>query len=329
MKMKKKFFTFSLVALVFSFFSFTQPKDSFVYLYPGYWGLKEGQEDVCMYGINLSEECKKRGLTLKVTKNLSKLKNAHKIIVFDILGYKPKVLKSYSKEKLALFLWEPPIVLPKNYLKKNHDNFSKVFTWNDSLVDNKKYFKFCYPELGTISEDCKPFSEKKLCCIITANKTSNHPAQLYSTRIEAIKFFENYVLSNFDFFGIGWEYWNFRSYRGSIPSKEVLKNYKFSLCFENGKDIPGYVTEKIFNCFQYLCVPIYLGTNNINDYVPENCFIDMRKFSSYYELLSYIQNMPEEEYLRYQRNIMDYYKSEKAKMFVPERFKEAFLKALE
>jgi len=36
----------------------------------------------------------------------------------------------------------------------------------------------------------------------------------------------------------------YTSYKGPFKSKiETLKPYKFSICFENAKDIPGYITE--------------------------------------------------------------------------------------
>lgn len=329
MKIKKEFVFVCFMVLFATFISFTKPKDNIVYLYPGCWGFREGKEDLCMYGINLSEECRKKGLKLRVTTNLSNLQNVNKIILFELYGYDPFVLQAYPKDKLSLFLWEPPVTVPVNYQMENHEYFSKIFTWDDSLVDNQKYFKFFYPELGTITEDLIPFSEKKLCCFIGRNKFSFHPAQLYGARIACIKFFEITVPDSFDHFGIGWNGEYFKSYKGAIPDKNVLKNYKFSICFENGKDIPGYVTEKIFNCFQNLCVPIYLGANNITDYVPENCFIDMRKFSGFQELLSFLQNMTEEQYLQYLQNIRDYYRTEKAKLFGSDHFKEVFLKAIE
>jgi hypothetical protein len=38
--------------------------------------------------------------------------------------------------------------------------------------------------------------------------------------------------------------------------KNTLEKYKFSICYENARDIPGYITEKIFDCFFAGCVPI-------------------------------------------------------------------------
>jgi hypothetical protein len=43
---------------------------------------------------------------------------------------------------------------------------------------------------------------------------------------------------------------NYLSYKGKIDSKkDTLEKYKFSICYENARDTPGYITEKIFDCF--------------------------------------------------------------------------------
>ena len=309
-------------------FFLMHPSGKTVYFHPGFFDLQETKADVFLYEINLSELCREKGLTLKVTRRLDNLKDVNKIIVFEIIGYRPSVLRKYPERKLSLFLWEPPVTFSKNYNKKYHKYFSKVFTWHDSLIDKKKYFKFYYPELGCINDGAKPFSEKKLCCLIARNKNSIHPAELYSTRREAIGFFEDNAFEKFDLFGMGWELENFKSYRGTLLNKDVLKNYKFSICYENAKDISGYVTEKIFDSFKWLCVPVYLGANNITEYVPANCFIDRRDFKSNEDLLFYLENMTEEEYLKFQQNIKDFYKSPQAQKFTSENFKIAFLEAL-
>ena len=75
--------------------------------------------------------------------------------------------------------------------------------------------------------------------------------------------------------------------------------------FENARDIPGYITEKLFDCLFAGCVPIYWGEPNIQSIVPKECFIDFRHFLAkpdpYAALYSYINTMSEEAYLTYQK----------------------------
>jgi hypothetical protein len=79
--------------------------------------------------------------------------------------------------------------------------------------------------------------------------------------------------------------------------------------------IEGYITEKIFDCFKTGTVPIYLGANNIKDYIPESTFIDKRNFSTYNELYNYLISIDEESYSEYQENISNYLKSSRARVF--------------
>ncbi len=61
--------------------------------------------------------------------------------------------------------------------------------------------------------------------------------------------------------------------------REISSGYKFSVCFEN-VSYPGYVTEKIIDCFKAGVIPIYLGAPDIADFVPRDTFIDFRDFAS-------------------------------------------------
>ena len=47
-----------------------------------------------------------------------------------------------TKAKKFLIVIEPPSVYPNNHNESILKKFDKIFTWNDSVIDNKKYFKF-------------------------------------------------------------------------------------------------------------------------------------------------------------------------------------------
>jgi hypothetical protein len=128
--------------------------------------------------------------------------------------------------------------------------------------------------------------------------------EIYKDRIEAIYYFSRY--DDFVLHGRGWDnkipgfpdkYHASakKAYRGSLPFGEKLKTlnqFKFVICFENCS-FPGYVTEKIFDCFLAGSIPVYYGAPDITDFVPRNSFIDFRAFNSYEELDCYLRNMPE------------------------------------
>jgi hypothetical protein len=118
-------------------------------------------------------------------------------------------------------------------------------------------------------------------------------------------------------------------YKGiASPKIPILRNYKFNICYENIRDIPGYITEKIFDCFFAGCVPVYWGANNVTDHIPKDCFIDKRDFHGYEELYDYLKNMSDKDYLKYLINIEAFLKSDKAYPFSSECFSKTISEAL-
>ncbi len=245
--------------------------------------------------------------------------------------------------KIALFLWEGKSVKTDNYSQKLHKKFPIIFTWNDDLVDNKKFFKFYLPSPRRNLKITKiPFAQKKFLINISANKTSSSPDELYSARRKTIEFFDKNYPDDFDLYGPKWNapisrlqkklpYFvkKYNSFRGHAKNKiETLLKYKFSLCYENLKNENGYITEKILDCFVANTVPIYWGANNIENYIDNKCFIDRRQFNSNKELAEFLKNISEEKYNIYLENINKYLTSEKYEKFLPENFANTMINAL-
>lgn len=241
-------------------------------------------------------------------------------------------------DKSSVLLFESELIRPDNWDKVKHNIFKNVFTWNDNFVDNKKYFKFNFVHSGK-TEFVAFAGKKKLCTLIAGNKSVNHPLELYSERIKAINWFTDHHPEDFDFYGIGWDLYNFKTrpfskifnritflgkllaqkwplYKGPVKDKlETLKNYKFCICYENGRDIQGYITEKIFDALAAGCIPIYWGAPNIDQYIPSECYVDKRKFNSYEELYSYLRSIDEAEYNKRLKAIENYLSSDQHKLF--------------
>jgi len=249
---------------------------------------------------------------------------------------------------------ESDIIRSEDFNPTHHARFTKVFTWSDRLVefDPRKYIKrnysFCFPSVLNITE--KP--REKLCTMIAGNKISYAPTELYSNRLDAIKWFEENKPEDFDLYGIAWNRlyikshykllripnrFNFLgrilrsrrpSFRGAVRTKkEVLSQYRFSICYENCASL-GYITEKIFDCFFAGCVPIYLGAPNVTSYIPHQAFIDRRNFMSNADLYKYISEMSQAEYAAYQAAIIDFLQSPKAQQFNAKYTAEIFLRQL-
>jgi len=305
---------------------------------------KKGQE----IGVNF--------ITLDLVENFSELDC---FMFIDV----PKVNSRFAKKAFTLgkpiFLIteECEAIYPDNWDLRNHKYYDKIFTWHDDFVDNKKYFKInvYFIETQKIRKDLG--SKEKLCTLISGNRFANHPLELYSKRREAARWFERNHPDEFDLYGHDWDMylftWNFKwanrlngnklrflrkllgkiltqskypSWKGRVHKKKpVLEKYKFAICYENARDIPGYVLEKIFDCFTVGTIPVYWGANNVTDHIPAGCFIDKRKFDTYEDLYAFMKSMDDEKYLEYLNNIERFLNSEKAYPFSSEYFAETVI----
>jgi len=312
-----KNFFWILCLLGIGFFAWSHLKKDTVYIHPGpSWQKLFDEHGNGFYGIRHHLETK--GIKLREKRYVKKLKNAKNLIFFDVQTHNEPYFGNYNS---ILWIWEPPSVIPENFDPKYHQKFSKIYTTADDLVDNKKYFKFYYPQDSfVITTTGRSFVEKKLCTLINAPHVSKHPNELYSEREKIIAFFENKAPEDFDLLGKNWDPKKYKTYKGSVLDKHILGNYRFAICYENISSINGYITEKIFDVFKASCVPVYWGAPNITKYVPKNCFIDRRDFQTDEELYSYLKNMSEEEHAEYLQNIRIYLQSEKCQLFSLKHF---------
>ena len=292
---------------------------------------EDGSRDDCYKPfLLLKQVIEKLGFSIKITDLKQPLDDLECLLVFEVQSRQmTDLIAKYPRDKCILFLWEPPTVRPDNYFRQLHAPYGKIFTLLDDIIDNKTYFKFYYPHPRPEMEaDLVDFSQKKLCALIACNKRSPYSRELYSKRKEAITFFELLDTQDFDLYGIGWP-GNLRTYKGQVSTKRFcLKNYKFSLCYENTRDLSGYITEKIFDSFVAGCVPVYWGARNIEHYIPSECFIDRRQFESNEELYAFLKAISEQEYNKYIQAIQCFLDSDAAVPFSCNYFVDTILKAI-
>ena len=77
---------------------------------------------------------------------------------------------------------------------------------------------------------------------------------------------------------------------------EVLRKYMFCLVFENGVS-PGFVSEKIHQCFRAGSLPIWYGTDDVALIVPEGSYVNMKDFESHLALAEYMVQLINNETL--------------------------------
>ncbi len=254
-----------------------------------------------------------------------------------------------------VMLLETPAIHPPNGDIGGASAFRKVFTWNDDLVDGETYIKLNFPSPIAVPAVDGFAGRDSFCCLIAGNKqvAQADERELYSERVKSIRWFEQHAAQDFVLYGIGWDKrapWEpplseeeqkakkflwfrkakprraFPSYAGKVVSKaDVLRRTRFSICYENLRDYPGYITEKIFDCFFSGCVPVYWGPGNIHDYIPEDCFIDRRNFKDTAGVYDYLKSMTEQRYCEYQENMRNFVGSEAILDFGCERFVETLV----
>ena len=288
----------------------------------------------------------------------------YQLLTYDCLLGKPvfeihvNAGQPINSEQSFLIAIEPPQVMRKNYSSHVTKKYRMVFTWNDELVNDDHFCKLYYPNPITLAKPViNGFSERSnFSCIISGNKSvsSKDDKELYSERLAVVHWFQEKRPDQFKLYGSGWQfpackpgllgkilgkfnkalYRNsnkifFESYQGKIDEKRnVLLYTKFCFCYENVKGMKGYITEKIFDCFFSGCVPIYLGADNITEYIPEDCFIDRRKFDSMDQLYAHLISIDESGYIKIQENISRFLLSDKAYPFSSEYFAESLTRAI-
>lgn len=254
-----------------------------------------------------------------------------------------------SGRPLYLLVLESRLVRPQNYDPKLLARFRRIFTYDDTQVDGGRFLKLNYAFRlpNAIPHDLA--AKQKLCVMIAGYKKARHPQELYGERLKVIRWFEAHHPQDFDLYGVGWDTgelgrhlpqriirrcgWLARigapkllSYRGRVERKrDVMGRYRFAFCYENIRDVPGYITEKIFDAFFSGTVPVYRGAGNVTDHIPSGCFVDLRKFSGYDGLYKHLHEMPDGLYLEYLGAIEHFLNSATARPFSCEYFAKSII----
>ncbi|QGP56138.1 Glycosyltransferase family 10 (fucosyltransferase) [Piscirickettsia salmonis] len=264
------------------------------------------------------------------TVDISPISEADYILFFAYDKYCLKQCVKENKLSKSIYVAFEPEVVERRHspwgLGILSTIFQSVLTWNSDVVDGVSKQQFYFPVFYHNSINEFPsLSNRDFITTIIGNKSSVIQGELYSERLSTVKFLENNI-DGFRFYGAGWEDSKRLSYKGKVESKfETLKKYKFAICFENQRDVKGYITEKIFDCFYALVIPIYWGAVDISAYIPKECYIDRRNFNSNEQLLEYLKSMTNEDYFLRVQSIKNYLKSKHTEIFTGGFFAETLI----
>jgi hypothetical protein len=247
-----------------------------------------------------------------------------------------------------LIATENPYICPLNRNEQYLRTFDGVFTWNKDLLHLPNASHLFIPN-QIQAKQTPSFEDRPIfACLINANKAFPKPIDddLYKERINVIRWYERNAPQYFSLYGLGWSkpepaftasekitrrlkriatqifgYKPFPSYVGEIEDKgSVYQKAKFAYCYENVANLPGYISEKIFDCLLNGCVPVYWGSNTIDDHIPSSCYIDRRNFKSMGELHQFLLTIDADQYQQYQDNIQKFLASPKAMEFDTTRY---------
>jgi hypothetical protein len=214
---------------------------------------------------------------------------------------------------------------------------TSVFTSRDDVVDGAKFLPVRF------AQKLRPplrhsWSDRKFACMVSGNKASSHPNELYSRRLDAIRWYDANHPELFDLFGIGWEAPTpsslpmrvarrlpivrkllapkLKVYRGAIGKKiDTLAGYRFCFCYENFSSPDGWITEKIFDAMFAGCVPVYWGPGNTAHHIPAACYIDASQMSGPQVLHEWLESLDDQRCSAIVEAIDSYLGSEQADEF--------------
>ncbi len=245
------------------------------------------------------------------------------------------ILNKFSKK--ILFLWESPANTPWMY--RDLEKIKKLYDAVYSVLKIEGTSRFYYPQIfDSWNREYFDRTRNKFMVLINGPHRAKgyFKYELYSERVRALKYFVGF--NEVDVYGKGWETSKDSAIRKNAKGwaknkNEIMSRYAFALCFENAT-WPGYVTEKIFDCMLVGTIPIYWGAPDIEEYVPADCFIDMRKFITrgtrvnYGELRTFLHALTPREIQGYKEAMRAYFESASFKKFTPEYFAETVLKII-
>lgn len=219
-------------------------------------------------------------------------------------------------------LWSPN--QPKDHI---HNYCSKIFISDRRDYPNREeYIETFIPMLyaGRGENDTRPewdwskkiknksFNKNKNLSIIVTKNGTQHSNQISNPETSTI----NYTLrtdlgielsknKNIDVYGTFWDN-NGDNIKGEIWNKHIgLDEYKFSIACENSIQ-KNYVSEKFWDVVLTETIPIYLGCNNIDEFIPENCYISLnnKSMEEMVESINDVLTNPDYYYNMYIKNIL-------------------------
>lgn len=280
-------------------------------------------DDLDLPVVELCRNLEKSGVECH-TYDMFPLEEFAGFVFFEMPKADNAILLHAKRHSAATFLLiaENHFILPRNADFNRYGEFTAVFTYNDDAVARGLAHKLNYAlSLSMPPKDGVAFGERKLAVMISSRVKKNRPHLCSYLRIRTARFYETQHPDCFDLYGPGWDKGTYlmqespaiyawiskfrinkllprrrycKCWRGTVERKrQVLGKYRFAYCYENTTEIPGYITEKIFDVMMAGSVPIYIGHAAVGLRIPRECYVDRADFADDGALYDFISNMDE------------------------------------
>lgn len=218
------------------------------------------------------------------------------------------------------------IQLENKYIWPSNSNarlskYDFLATWDRSRLG--PHVTHIFPPVAIRPPRTRSFEDRPaLASMVATNRAANtlSPLELYSERVRIIRYFEATKDASFELWGRGWnlppqppglafsagykflrklplDIARLRNLQGPCRDKDdAIERSVFNFCFENARGLTGYVTEKIFDSLIAGSVPIYLGCDDIEEYLPADCFVNYAGFDNLDSLVQYMKSFTREQY---------------------------------
>lgn len=255
--------------------------------YPFIAGLEgDGFKNMLYSLAHLRTELLKYGIDL-ATRDIHSPEESFLLICWD----NPHAVKAVKKEGSiwCLLINDPPMYCPESWSREYHDRFDFVFTFDETLTDNKKYFYypfaidtefFSVPDLITREEYRKRTLATFVSHAIHKYPDANNPGSTLHLRYDTIKWYGKNHPEDFGFYGgtfVKRDY--YFGFRGVSLVKKIMPQKLFqALAAYRQKDLirvyKGELRplEKFDVIKQYNFYYCYENTIGINGYVSEKIF---------------------------------------------------------
>jgi Glycosyltransferases involved in cell wall biogenesis len=294
----------------------------------------------------LRSHLRQHGFTLDTADYLSKKAFANRINIYTSFGIHDRQQRLVERRDVilnAFYLFETVMYAPRMYemLPQLSTRFRTVYSWTDAKTLARfatgpfrvSSFRVPAPFSDVIDRFWSRSDREGVMLVCTNRRGIAIDGDLFDERLRATEHFA--ARGDFELWGRGWDDVSGlsprfaaavgKSWRGPLADKyEAYSRARFVVCYEN-QILRGWITEKIFDCFRSGAVPLYLGAPDVLDWIPADCFVDVRKFSGYDDLSRYLDTLSPDDLLRYRVAARDYLASEAFRPFSAEAFADRFL----